>query len=85
MPCTQLFDEQGDEYRRQVLPSERVHALAIEAGVTHGWWRYVLSQGDVLGLDRFGRGHWGSVRAAAVLLDVCLIRLARIILCRRGR
>ena len=54
MPCTHLFDIQGDEYREQVLPATVTARVAIEAGVTEGWWRYVGAQGRVIGLDRFG-------------------------------
>jgi transketolase len=54
MPCTNLFDQQDKTYTQSVLPIECVCRLAIEAGVTEGWWRYVGSFGAVLGIDRFG-------------------------------
>ncbi len=56
MPCTQLFDAQSAEYREAVLPPE-LPKLAIEAGVTGGWWKYVhggQTPGAVLGIDSFG-------------------------------
>jgi transketolase len=53
MPCTQAFDRQSEEYRNHVLPPQGAR-LAIEAGATGGWWRYVGSRGAVIGLDRFG-------------------------------
>ena len=53
MPCTQQFDRQPAEYRAHVLPASGVR-LAVEAGATDGWWRYVGGRGDVVGLDRFG-------------------------------
>jgi transketolase len=53
MPCTQLFDSQTIDYKRAVLPHE-VPTLAIEAGVTDGWWKYVGLNGAVLGIDTFG-------------------------------
>jgi transketolase len=53
MPCTQAFDRQPAEYRDHVLPPGGAR-LAIEAGATGGWWRYVGERGDVLGIDRFG-------------------------------
>ena len=56
MPCTQLFDAQSAEYREAVLPPE-LPKLAIEAGVTGGWWKYVhggQTPGAVLGIDTFG-------------------------------
>jgi len=54
MPCTNLYDVQSDEYKEQVLPSGVSRRLAIEAGVSDGWWRYVGNSGRIIGLDRFG-------------------------------
>jgi transketolase len=54
MPCTDLFDAQSDEYKERVLPSGVSRRVAIEAGVSDGWWRYVGQRGRVVGLDRFG-------------------------------
>ena len=54
MPCTNLFDQQEKAYMQSVLPIECSCRLAVEAGVTDGWWRYVGSSGAVLGIDRFG-------------------------------
>jgi transketolase len=53
MPSTQVFDRQSEEYRDHVLPRQGAR-LAIEAGATLGWWRYVGARGDVIGIDRFG-------------------------------
>jgi len=54
MPSWELFDRQPRAYRDHVLPPSVPTRLAVEAGVTQGWHRYVGSQGDVLGLERFG-------------------------------
>jgi transketolase len=54
MPSTDVFDVQETEYRESVLPSAVTARVAIEAGVTGGWWRYVGTRGCVIGLDRFG-------------------------------
>ncbi len=54
MPCTDAFDAQSDAYRESVLPQSVRARVAIEAGVTEGWWRYVGTHGRVIGLDRFG-------------------------------
>ena len=54
MPCTDLFDAQDAAYREQVLPAGVTARVAIEAGVTEGWWRYVGAGGRVVGMDRFG-------------------------------
>ena len=61
MPSWELFEAQTPEYRDSVLPPT-VHArLAVEAGVTQGWHRYVGDRGAVLGLDRFGASAPGPV------------------------
>jgi transketolase len=54
MPSTDVFDAQDADYRESVLPAAVPARVAIEAGVTDGWWRYVGPQGRVIGLDRFG-------------------------------
>jgi transketolase len=61
MPCWELFDEQPQEYRDSVLPPAVAARLAIEAGVTFGWHKYVGDRGDVVGLDRFGASAPGNV------------------------
>ena len=53
MPCTNIFDRQDAAYRASVLPQGIVR-VAIEAGVTDGWRKYVGLEGAVIGLDRFG-------------------------------
>ena len=60
MPCWELFDEQPAEYRQQVLPRD-VPKLAIEAGATLGWCKYVGDSGGVIGIDRFGASAPGNV------------------------
>jgi len=54
MPSTDAFDAQDADYRESVLPAAVTARVAVEAGVTEGWWRHVGSQGRVIGLDRFG-------------------------------
>ncbi|MFB6285312.1 MAG: transketolase [Candidatus Bipolaricaulia bacterium] len=53
MPSWELFDEQDAAYRREVLPPNG-RKLAIEAGSTLGWSKYVGDDGDAIGLERFG-------------------------------
>ncbi|RPI46436.1 MAG: transketolase [Betaproteobacteria bacterium] len=53
MPSTEVFDRQDPSYRNAVLP-RGVPRLAIEAGVTDLWRKYVGLEGDVIGIDRFG-------------------------------
>jgi len=54
MPSTQIFDRQPAEYRESVLPSSCRRRVAVEAGVTVGWHKYVGLDGRVVGIDRFG-------------------------------
>ncbi|MDX6383389.1 MAG: transketolase, partial [Blastocatellia bacterium] len=61
MPCTELFEEQEQAYRDEVLPPAVTSRLAIEAGVRLGWDRYVGPQGDVICLERFGASAPGDV------------------------
>ena len=60
MPCWELFDEQPAEYRAQVLPPD-VPKLAVEAGATLGWYKYVGENGGIIGIDRFGASAPGKV------------------------
>ncbi len=59
MPSTHIFDEQSDSYRASIFP-DHLPKLAIEAGATLGWWKYVGRDGDVIGLDRFGASAPGA-------------------------
>ena len=54
MPSTELFDVQGTDYKEAVLPSGCRKRVAVEAGSTMGWYKYVGLEGKVIGLDRFG-------------------------------
>jgi len=51
MPSTTTFDRQSEAYKRRVLP-EGVPRIAVEAGVTDGWWKYGCAA--VVGIDRYG-------------------------------
>ncbi|WP_144162610.1 transketolase [Paraburkholderia sp. BCC1885] len=53
MPATTVFDQQDAEYRERVLP-KGVRRVAIEAGVTDFWRKYVGLEGGVVGIDTFG-------------------------------
>lgn len=54
MPCMERFDRQSDEYRESILPAACTRRVAIEAGVSAPWYKYVGSAGTVIGIDRFG-------------------------------
>ncbi|MEQ8206337.1 MAG: transketolase C-terminal domain-containing protein, partial [Woeseia sp.] len=55
MPCVEQFDQQTADYRESVLPATVTARMAIEAGVTEGWWRFVGTTGKVVGMDTFGQ------------------------------
>jgi transketolase len=59
MPCMELFEAQSRDYRDNVIP-RTVPRLAVEAGATMSWWKWVGDSGDVLGIDRFGASAPGT-------------------------
>jgi transketolase len=61
MPSWELFEAQPQSYRDSVLPPSVRARLAVEAGATQGWCKYVGSEGDVIGVDRFGASASGKV------------------------
>ncbi len=54
MPCAEIFDAQDEAYRESVLPSACRARVAIEAGVTDYWRKYVGLDGKVIGMQSFG-------------------------------
>jgi transketolase len=60
MPSWEIFEEQTEEYKKSVLIPD-IPKLAIEAGVTTGWQKYVRENGDVIGIDRFGESAPGNI------------------------
>jgi transketolase len=60
VPSVKIFEEQSAEYKASVLPAG-VPKIAVEAGATLGWWKYVGLDGDVVGLDRFGASAPGPI------------------------
>jgi transketolase len=54
MPSTNTFDLQDEAYRHSVLPPSVTRRVAVEAGVTAPWWRYVGLQGEIIGINHFG-------------------------------
>jgi transketolase len=59
MPSFRLFEEQSDSYKASIFP-DHLPKLAIEAGATLCWWKYVGRDGDVIGIDRFGASAPGA-------------------------
>jgi transketolase len=60
MPSWELFERQSREYREEVLPPSHPARLAIEAGVSLGWKKYVGDRGDSVSLDRYGASAPGE-------------------------
>ncbi|MHB1021338.1 MAG: transketolase [Acidobacteriaceae bacterium] len=60
MPSWKIFEEQSAEYKASIFPAD-LPKVAIEAGATMGWWKYVGSTGSVVGLDRFGASAPGPI------------------------
>jgi transketolase len=54
MPSTNVFDAQDAAYKESVLPAAVAARVAVEAATTDGWWKYVGTNGQVVGIDRFG-------------------------------
>ena len=54
MPCWELFADQTDEYRDEVLPPEVTARLSVEAGVALGWREWVGDRGDSISIEHFG-------------------------------
>lgn len=54
MPCVEIFDAQSQDYKDKVLPPSCTKRIAVEAGSTTLWYKYVGLNGKVLGLDRYG-------------------------------
>jgi transketolase len=60
MPSFRIYDEQDDAYKAKLMP-EGTPKLAVEAGATMGWWKYVGHNGGIVGVDRFGASAPGEI------------------------
>lgn len=60
-PSWELFEKQNQSYRDLVLPPAVKARLAVEAGTTFGWERWVGDRGDIIGIDKFGASAPGDV------------------------
>ncbi|HEY0099599.1 MAG TPA: transketolase [Pyrinomonadaceae bacterium] len=84
MPCCELFDAQEASYREEVLPSNITARLAVEAGASLGWARYVGLAGDCVCLDRFGASAPGDVALRNLGFNVENVTQRARALLRRG-
>lgn len=60
LPSWELFDQQNEEYKEKVLPSECPNRLSIELGSTIGWSKYVGNFGESLGINSYGKSSPAS-------------------------
>jgi transketolase len=60
MPSWELFERTSQAYKVAVLPPEVTARVAVEAGISMGWERYVGNRGAVVGIDRFGASAPGG-------------------------
>jgi transketolase len=60
MPSWELFEQQSENYRHEVLPPDITTRVSIEAGVTLGWHKYVGREGEVISIDHFGASAPGK-------------------------
>ncbi len=78
VPCMERFDREPAAYREELLPPSCTRRVAIEAGVTGLWYKYVGSEGSVVGIDRFGISAPGAeVLAKLGITPEALIDAAR--------
>ena len=73
MPSFRIYDEQDAAYKAELMP-ESTPKLAVEAGATMGWYKYIGHNGGVIGLDRFGASAPG-----AIALDKLGINVAHVV------
>ncbi|MFK8010635.1 MAG: transketolase [Marinicellaceae bacterium] len=60
MPCTNIFDQQNDQYKESVLPSDIKTRIAVEAGQGDFWYKYVGLNGAIISQDTFGESAPGA-------------------------
>ncbi len=78
MPCFERFDRQSAAYREEVLPSRCRKRIAIEAGISGLWYRYVGLEGKIVGIDRFGLSAPGEeVMKELGILPSSILKAAR--------
>jgi transketolase len=69
MPCMELFEAQSSDYRESAIPRDVPARLAVEAGVSMSWWKWVGDRGEVIGVDRFGASAPGATVLAKLGFD----------------
>ena len=80
MPCMDAFERAPQAWRDEVIP-RRLPRIAIEAGSSAPWWRWVGEHGDVVGLDRFGESAPAGdlFRHFGLTAELVAVRAARLV------
>ena len=80
VPCMDVFERQDESYRAEVIP-RRLPRLAVEAGSSGLWWKYVGENGDVVGLDRFGESAPAGdlFRLFGITAEMVAVRATRLV------
>ncbi len=60
MPCWEIFEQQSDEYKKSLIPPRGAMKISLEAGITHGWEKYIGPNGLSIGLNHFGASAPGK-------------------------
>lgn len=60
MPSNEIFDNQSDDYKESVLPKDKTKRLAVEAGSSLGWYKYVGLNGEIISMESFGASGPGD-------------------------
>lgn len=76
MPCMERFDRQGADYQEEILPKSCTKRVAIEAGVSGLWYKYIGTEGEVIAIDRFGISAPGNTVFAELGITVEAIEKA---------
>jgi len=84
-PCLEWFDDQDGAYQESVLPRDGAVRVSVEAGATYGWWKYVGSEGGVVGIDHFGASADGALllKEFGITADA-VVECVRALLARKG-
>ena len=60
MPCWEIFERQSDEYKTSLIPNRGAMKISMEAGITHGWEKYIGPNGLSIGINHFGASAPGK-------------------------
>ncbi|MHC4525364.1 MAG: transketolase-like TK C-terminal-containing protein, partial [Planctomycetota bacterium] len=61
MPCWELFEQQDSAYKESVLPAAVKARVGVEAALENGWWKYLGTNGEFVGMNSFGASAPGGL------------------------